>query len=76
MPLTEKLDYFSAFSIVVYTLLTFFLRMLGSWRSAKGVQWSNLAAILACVILFFRLVGTYFLMDLSFNAFKSTVLYD
>lgn len=52
--LTEKLDYFSAFSIVVYSLLAFVLRILGSWRSPKGVQWSNLAAILACLTLFLR----------------------
>jgi len=54
VPLTEKLDYFSAFSIVVYTLLTFFLRICGSWRSAKTIQWSNILAIIACVTLFFR----------------------
>ena len=52
--LTEKLDYFSAFSIVVYSLLAFFLRILGSWRTTKGLQWSNLAASLACLTLFFR----------------------
>jgi hypothetical protein len=33
--LTEKLDYFSAFSIVVYGLLAFILRILGSWRTLK-----------------------------------------
>ena len=41
-----QLDYFSAFSIVVYSLLAFFLRILGSWRSSKGIKWSNFAAIL------------------------------
>ena len=35
--LTEKLDYFSAFSIVVYSLLTFFMRILGAWRTASGM---------------------------------------
>jgi len=52
--ITEKLDYFSAFSIVVYSLLAFFLRILGSWRSSKGIKWSNFAAILACGTLFVR----------------------
>jgi len=54
VPLTEKLDYFSAFSIVVYMFLTFFFRILGSWRSVKRIQWSNLVAIMASVALFFR----------------------
>jgi hypothetical protein len=56
VPLTEKLDYFSAFSIVVYMFLTFFLRILGSWRSVKRIQWSNLVAIMASMALFFRFV--------------------
>ena len=56
VPLTEKLDYFSAFSIVVYMFLTFFLRILGSWRSVKRIQWSNLVAIMASIALFFRFV--------------------
>ena len=49
-----QLDYFSAFSIVVYSLLAFFLRILGSWRSSKGIKWSNFAAIIACGTLFVR----------------------
>ena len=52
--ITEKLDYFSAFSIVVYSLLAFFLRILGSWRSPKGIKWSNFVAIIACGLLFVR----------------------
>lgn len=49
---TEKLDYFSAFSIVVYSLLAFFFRILGSWR--KTSKYANYMTGLACFALFAR----------------------
>jgi hypothetical protein len=52
--LTEKLDYFSAFSIVVYGLLAFILRILGSWRTLKRTRWANFVSIVACLTLFIR----------------------
>ena len=39
---------------MVYSLLAFFLRILGSWRSPKGIKLSNIVAIIACGTLFVR----------------------
>ncbi len=45
--LTEKLDYFSAFSIVVYSLLAFFMRILGMLNSTLWYEcWLNFACII------------------------------